>query len=437
MALRIRRYTGNAGQADELVARAHSELGSSIEVHSRTYKRGRVFGLLGGVPMVEIIAMAEYAAPDDGDDNSLHQEGTRIEFAASDDTPVEVIFEVEPEPSRSQFENPEQETREVEYAEPAPEPPAKKDDAADAGEMVIIRDELTELGLEEETTRRERESQGDGKQLAKELIPGVPLELQERFFNLLACGLSVDDARAMLEQTCPEGDRSNVGDEEWWRRFCRGTFAEILLDGGVSVSDNDSTPKVIVFIGPTGVGKTTTMAKVAALLTLQKDMRVGLVSLDNYRVAAPEQLKTYADIMGLSFDVAFTADEYRRIINRQRYQDAILVDTAGRSPFNQRFVEELRELLMRNPPDEVHLVLSANMGGLDIAAAVEKFRPLKFTHLDITKVDESPHPGGIFNITRKALVPVRYFTFGQRVPEDIREANLAFARFYCDSGGRI
>jgi flagellar biosynthesis protein FlhF len=433
MALRIRKYTGIAGRADELVAQAHSELGDAIEVHRRTFKRGRVFGLLGGVQMVEIIAMAEYAAPESAEDR-LPRDETRIELAADETTPIEVVFEVEeetvePSPTPSTSET----TEELIPLEIPPSPQQESDNP----EVVIIRDELAELGLEEEATRRERAGMTEGKPRPSELIPGVPVGLQDRFFKLLACGLSVDDARTMLEQTCPENGRESVPEDDWWRRVCRSTFAEILLDGGISVTGGDSTPKVVVFIGPTGVGKTTTMAKVAAVLTLQKDLRIGLISLDNYRVAAPEQLKTYADIMGLSFDVAFTADEYRRIVNRQRYQDVILVDTAGRSPFNQRYVEELREMLMRNPPDEVHLVLSANMGGLDISAAVEKFRPLKFTHLDVTKIDESPHPGGIFNITRKAMVPVRYFTVGQRVPEDIREANLAFARSFCDNGGRI
>lgn len=451
MALRIRRYVGRRNEVENLVARAHHELGESVEIHRRHFRQGGLLGVLGGMQMVELIAMAEYR-PEAAGGNGGHQaaastfevladENVSAEYAEPEEEPGAVELAAEAEPPY------EQET--ADSAEAAPVEPAPTDDdtgdlaiaedAEEPADIKVLRDELRDLGLEEEYTQRERLE--EARELAvrrekesQEQFAGVPRELEGRFVKLLQCGLSPDAARGMVQATIDAGLQGQPEDE-WWRFICREVFSEILLDGGISVSGSEPHPKVVMLVGPTGVGKTTTIAKIAAVLNLQKDLRVGLVSLDNYRIAAPEQLKTYADIMGISFHLAFTPDEYRRIVNRQRYQDVLLVDTAGRSPLNPRYIEELRDLLVKCPPDEVHLVLSATMGLLDIQVVAEKFAPLKYTHVNITKLDESPHPGGIYNITRRSQKPVRYFTIGQRVPEDIREANLTFARAYCERGG--
>jgi flagellar biosynthesis GTPase FlhF len=450
MALRIRRYLGRRNEVEDLVARAHSELGESVEIHRRLFRRGGLLGLLGGTLMVELIAMAEYRPEASSGNGGRRADPPGFEVLADEDVAADYP---DPDDELSAEESPAEETPRLEpevtdSTEAAPEVAAVMDDDSSGAvpaeyeepqDVRVLRDELRDLGLEEEATQRERleharELAAQRERESQAQFAGVPRELEGRFIKLLQCGLAPDAARVMIQATVDAGLQEQP-DDEWWMSVCREVFSEILLDGGISVSGSEPHPKVVMLVGPTGVGKTTTIAKIAAVLNLQKDLRVGLVSLDNYRIAAPEQLKTYADIMGISFHLAFTPDEYRRLVNRQRYQDVLLVDTAGRSPLNPRYIEELRDLLVKCPPDEVHLVLSATMGLLDIRAVVEKFAPLKYTHINITKLDESPHPGGIYNITRQSQKPVRYFTIGQRVPEDIREANLSFARAYCERGG--
>jgi len=446
MALRIRRYVGRRNEVDDLVARAHTELGESVEIHRRLFRQGGLLGLLGGTVMVELIAMAEYRPEATGGNGGHHIGETTFEVVADEDAApygegedAEAgVAAPEEEASLSEEKVAEDELPDGTAADGEGELTEVFPQREEPTELRVVRDELRDLGLEEEYTQRERLEHA--KELAAKKpdsetrFAGVPRELEGRFVKLLQCGFPPDAARGMVGETADAG-KGGQNDKEWWKSVCRAVFSEILLDGGINVSVNEPRPKVVMLVGPTGVGKTTTIAKIAAVLNLQKGMRVGLVSLDNYRIAAPEQLKTYADIMGISFHLAFTTDEYRRIVNRQRYQDVLLVDTAGRSPMNPRYIEELRSLLEKCPPDEVHLVLSATMGPLDAQAAVDKFAPLKYTHVNITKLDETPHPGGIYNITRQSQKPVRYFTVGQRVPEDIREANLSFARAYCEKGG--
>ncbi|MBE3580469.1 MAG: flagellar biosynthesis protein FlhF [Thermoanaerobacteraceae bacterium] len=187
--------------------------------------------------------------------------------------------------------------------------------------------------------------------------------------------------------------------------------------------DKGRQERIRALVGPTGVGKTTTLAKLAARYSLYHHQRVGLITLDTYRIGAVEQLKTYAEIMRLPLEVAMTPKELKQAVARLEPCDVILVDTAGRPPENQAQLAETRGFLSSIGPLDVYLVLSGTTRSTDLLRAVEKYRVLQFNRLIFTKLDETSCPGVMARVVRAAGVPVAYVTAGQNVPDDLEEAN--------------
>ncbi|MCH5374636.1 MAG: hypothetical protein JJ992_11720, partial [Planctomycetes bacterium] len=181
-------------------------------------------------------------------------------------------------------------------------------------------------------------------------------------------------------------------------------------------------PHVVALIGPTGVGKTTTIAKLAADFRLRKQRRVGLITVDTYRIAAVEQLRTYAEIIDLPMEVVSTPREMRLAVDRLSGLDLILIDTAGRSPRDEVRIQELKSLLVEAQADEVHLVLSSAAGTASLISATAQFRQVGVTALLLTKLDEAAAPGGILSLLRNSRLPLSYLTNGQNVPDDIQAA---------------
>lgn len=180
---------------------------------------------------------------------------------------------------------------------------------------------------------------------------------------------------------------------------------------------------IAAFIGSTGVGKTTTIAKLAANFALKEGRRVALITADTYRIAALEQLKTYGDIIGVPLDIVYTPQELREAIDRHRDKDLILLDTAGRSPKNQQQVQELQALLAIEPAIQVHLVLSTTTKYSEAVEAVERFSGCSPTKFLFTKVDEAANIGTIINLLHRFPMALSYITTGQNVPDDIEIAD--------------
>jgi len=185
----------------------------------------------------------------------------------------------------------------------------------------------------------------------------------------------------------------------------------------------ESHKQVKVFVGPTGVGKTTTLAKLAAHFSIYREQTVGLVTMDTYRIGAVEQLRTYAEIMGLPLEVVMTPREFREALERLEECDVILVDTAGRAPSNKAMIAETKGFLEVIPEGEVYLVLSCTSRCRDLLHAVESFRCLKYNRLVFTKLDETSCPGVIVTVTLAAGVPLSYLATGQSVPDDLEQAD--------------
>lgn len=179
---------------------------------------------------------------------------------------------------------------------------------------------------------------------------------------------------------------------------------------------------VAALVGPTGVGKTTTIAKLAAQFRLREEVRVGLITVDTYRIAAVEQLRTYAEIMDLPLEVVTTPREMRAAVGRLADFDLVLVDTAGRSPRDQVRLAELRALLAESQADEIHAVLSAIAGRESLETAADAFGAVGASAVILTKLDEAGPLAWLPDLLTRCRLPVSYTTHGQNVPDDISPA---------------
>lgn len=185
----------------------------------------------------------------------------------------------------------------------------------------------------------------------------------------------------------------------------------------------EKKPHIAIFLGPTGVGKTTTLAKIAADFTFRQK-KVGLITADTYRIAAVEQLKTYAEILNLKVTVVYSPGEVKEAIVSLKNNDLILIDTAGRSHKNKKHFDELKALVSAADADETYLVISSNISRIAVREILEYYAFIKNYKLLFTKLDESPAAGVILNARYMTGKPLSYTTAGQSVPDDLDIANV-------------
>lgn len=200
----------------------------------------------------------------------------------------------------------------------------------------------------------------------------------------------------------------------------------VRFSNGIQIGQ--SCPRIVALIGATGVGKTTTLAKIAARFVLEQHVRAALITADTYRISAVEQLKTYSDIIGLPLEIVYSPDELKVAIHKHRDKDLILIDTAGRSQHNEYQMKELQDFLAVHPRIERHLVMSATTKGRDAADILDKFSVCHPDCVIFTKTDETSSVGLILNLLAKREIALSFLTNGQSVPDDIEPAtskNLA------------
>lgn len=180
--------------------------------------------------------------------------------------------------------------------------------------------------------------------------------------------------------------------------------------------------QVAVLVGPTGVGKTTTIAKLAAIHALDYNRKVALLSLDTYRIGAIQQLRTYADLMKLPLHIATTADEVQEGLELFAEYDLVLIDTIGRGQRDEAHLLEMRQAL-QSVKGMMYLTLSATSDTATLLDAAQRFAIFEPDAIILTKLDEAARLGNCVNLALKAGQPLSYFTTGQRVPEDICNAD--------------
>lgn len=186
-------------------------------------------------------------------------------------------------------------------------------------------------------------------------------------------------------------------------------------------SEQKKRTQYVFFLGSTGVGKTTTIAKIASKLKLERNANIALVTADTYRIAAVEQLKTYANILSVPLKVIYTPEELGKMSDDLEEYDVCLVDTAGRSHKNKEQIEDIRELIEQIPigDRQVYLVLNAGTKYRDLLEIASTYARLTDFAIIFTKLDETSSSGIMLNLKVKTKCPLSYITWGQNVPDDI------------------
>ena len=192
---------------------------------------------------------------------------------------------------------------------------------------------------------------------------------------------------------------------------------EIFLESSSSTFDEQK--RIVAIVGPTGVGKTTTIAKLATQKSLEEGLSVALITADTYRVAATDQLRMFANLLEVPMEVVYTPEEMKKAIKKYQEFDYIFIDTTGRSQNDEENIQQIYSTLQVSNPDEIHLVLSATTSGATIRSTANKFSILPITDLIVTKTDEAVAIGSILALLQQYSWSISYFSNGQNVPEDL------------------
>lgn len=394
--------TYQARSMSEALARVKEDLGrDAVILHTRTFKSGGWLGW-GGRRVVEITAAhAAKVAP------AATRRPSRPALPASQTTQRSVaepaVAATQPVPER--------------VVPPAPMSAPRAADVGFERDLRALRGQMDALLRETRAAR----------------LPALPNELVEAWTGLISGQVAEELARELLAGLCqPPGDPAAI------RATLTERIAAMVPTAGPIEYGTDGRPRVVALVGPTGVGKTTTIAKLAANAKLRDGRRVGLITVDHFRIAAIEQLRTYAGIMEIPLVAVSSADEMAAARERLADRDLVLIDTAGRSPHDEPRLAELRSLLESAKPDETHLVVSSSQGEAALLRAVERFAPLGVNRLLVTKLDEAVGFGVVLNVLRKVDLRLSYVTNGQAVPNDIdvaRPADIA-ARLLADAPTR-
>ncbi len=385
--------TYRAPTMHEALLLVRRELGPDAAVlHTREVARRRLFGLLPGAAQIEVTASAEVNVP------------SRLPVAPSPEPPPAPAMEPAALPERA-----------MAGAAPPAEPRAGCAGAAFEPSP----------GLPDEVQGQLSDLQGMVRELCRRSQSGPARDLPESLFHLftdlIEADVNEDVARELIERVRREAPGEELTDPVMVKaRVSRLIESEIPIGGPIAVEPGRR--RLVALVGPTGVGKTTTIAKLAANYRLKEKRKVGLITVDTYRIAAVEQLRTYAEIIDLPMEVVATPREMREAVRRLDGLDLVLMDTAGRSPRDEIKIQELKSLLNEAGADEVHLVLSSVGGSRTLEQTARRFAPVGTTGLILTKLDESTGLGHLLPLLRTSRLPLSYLTNGQNVPDDIETA---------------
>jgi flagellar biosynthesis protein FlhF len=280
--------------------------------------------------------------------------------------------------------------------------------ATDAAEFHQLKDEV-------------RDIRATIKEIADHLkysrMPSVQPQLQEVYKSLRNRGITEQLAADLVQSVSTKLGIDQRGDKNLAEELVIAEIARMIPTPGVATGVKRN--RVVALVGPTGVGKTTTIAKLAAIQKLVHAADVGLISADTYRIGAIEQLRTFAAIADIPMEVIYEPSEMAAALQKFREKDLIFIDTVGRSQRMQGELAELKDFIDAARPDEIHLVLSASTDFSTLDDVVEKFGIVGPDRWIFTKLDEAVAPGPLLSLLQRHTSPVSYVTTGQTVPDDI------------------
>lgn len=260
---------------------------------------------------------------------------------------------------------------------------------------------------------RNREGMFKGKQLNNNLI---------RLYNIMIYnGIHENLAFHTIREIDEQMSGKDAEDFKKVKETAIDILERFIKVSGVMKRNNNGS-NAAAFIGPTGVGKTATIAKLAAYFTIKEGMEIGFISIDTYRIAAVEQLKAYGQILDIPVTIVFSRDELKTALENYRHKDMVLIDTAGRSHKNRVHMDELTDFFCIDIPVSKHLVLSSVAGNNTMMDTIDKFIKFCPDSLIFSKIDEGASFGSILNSSLRFNLPLSYLTNGQVVPDDIKLA---------------
>ncbi len=384
--MRVKRYVAETLQ--DAMLKVKMDMGKdAVILHTRKFKEGGFLGFFGKVRF-EVTAAVEEARP-------------------APQSPVPPAGKVSPDKPESQEKTETGRMTAITLEEPAETGVEEEHDLH--GEIQEMKDMLNEVIYQIDMAQD---------------IRSLPKPVQ-RFHQILTDN-DVDDrlTKKMLQNILKQIPREEIGNSELIRKSLEKQVLRLLRKPRpVSFKKQALGQQSIVLVGPTGVGKTTTIAKLAATFSIVNQKKVALITADTYRVAAVEQLKTYGEIIGIPVDVVYTPQELQNAIARHTDKDLVLIDTAGRSHKNSEQMNELKTFLEMAEPSDVFLVLSATTRYRDMMDIVNSYSDIPVTRLVFTKLDETSTYGPILNVVSSTQKHLSYVTVGQNVPDDIEVAD--------------
>lgn len=384
----IRTYRGKS--VAEAIALVKKDLGrSAVILSTRTYKAGGIFGF---------------------------RARTMTEITASDQAPGRGL----PSVPRSR---PQQKLDVVVPAAPvapAAALPASEPSLKQVAQMIVAANAKTPI--EDELAAIKKMVGQVLRSASAPTQPGMPDALFECYQRMLESAVAAEIASEIAGQVRDELNLTELRDPERVRRAVLGRLATLIPVCGDAAKVGpglDGRPLTVALVGPTGVGKTTTIAKLAATYRLKQGKRVGLITCDTYRIAAVDQLRTYAGIINIPLKVAMSPAEMRSACATMADCDVVLIDTAGRAPRDAARLNELKLLIGAAAPHQTHLVLSSSSAEASLLDAAERFAPLGCDRVILTKLDEAVSFGVVVNVLKRLNTRLSFVTTGQEVPDHI------------------
>jgi flagellar biosynthesis protein FlhF len=403
--------TVTARSMAQALALVRRDLGAgAVVLHTRQYRSGGIMGI-GAKQMVEVTAADGMEI---GRRNAAAFEARRPGTATArrkltqPDHAGDLI--------RRTYRAAQAELKPKAQPQPAPQPvpqPAPQPAASAAAPDELAQEMRAVKRLVERMVHR------DDAQAAK---PDLPDVLFDQYLELLKREVTEDLARQIVGQVQQGLGSDEIDDKAKVRSAIQDAVADLIPTDSSQWQiqrSADGRPRVIALIGPTGVGKTTTIAKLAATFKLKHAKNVGLITMDTYRIAAVDQLRTYAQIIGLPLHVATSPEQIRSALNKTRGCDMVLIDTAGRSQRDDPRLEQLKLTIDAAQPHEVHLVLASTCTQSVLLDAIERFSAIGTDRIIFTKLDEAVSFGVLLNVMHKVDKQLSYVTTGQEVPHQI------------------
>ncbi len=262
-------------------------------------------------------------------------------------------------------------------------------------------------------------------------MPALPLQLQKIYIELINNDVDEKIAADVIQLAYAHLTPSQYEDKRTVEQVVINELSRMITTQQLP-TEHQKKAYIVAMVGPTGVGKTTTIAKLAAIHKLVYHQNVALVTADTYRIGAIEQLRTFAGIAEIPMQVVYQPKDMEAALKAFKKKRPDFIDTVGRNQRAKKELNELKKFLDAADPDEIHLVLNASAGTKQLLDIIEHFKTLKPNRYLFSKVDEAMTMGSIAHIIRKHRVPISYITNGQVVPDDIRTINATqFAALIC------